>query len=325
MAETATAGGIETTTHSSNKTLTLPHHQRHTPISIDSSSSSSNSNSSTTITPTTTTFPQFRTLPTELRLQIWEHALEAPRIVDARFSHIRDGRTPHWSDAAGRRLEHAHALFFACRESRDVAVRYPRYAVYVVEGRMPVRHRLRFALTERDVLAVPADAALNVNPLLRVWGVGDDDGGGGGGDGENGGGRGRGRAKKVRQVLVLVNVDALFDVIGSGPWYPSGWPHTKVMERAVSRETFARLCSVFGGKGGGGSDLRTVYCLEEGWTSTPRGLKSLHSLPSTAHSLWESHPISTCMVKLYDKAVDGVEEDDEKGGADGGSWEIEEG
>ncbi|KAK7741924.1 hypothetical protein SLS62_010859 [Diatrype stigma] len=322
--------------------------------------SDSNSNSSQSDTFTPSSFPRFPHLPAELRLQIWRHALEAPRVVDAQFAHPWDDDdwTPshqhhhhryHYyqqqhasitstgadgtADGGGpalfsthchrkSRFERAPALSFACRESRDVVSQYPRYATLAVsevepegqQGRRRQRQqcRCRFvALAEDDVLAVPGEAALHVNPLMRVRRVGSGVERGCGRDDDGDGGRLHTRGKcdgggvpgGVRRVLVQTTLDALFDVVGSGPWYPSGWPHTKAMKRAVARAAFERLRSVLGDSGG---DLQTVYCLEDGWEATPQGLKNLRSFPSssTVGSAWDCGSTFAHMVKLYDEATE---------------------
>ncbi len=306
-----------------------------------------NTENSNTATTAAAAFPRFPDLPPELRLQIWRHALEAPRLVDVRFGQVRGRRTPHWHCCAdsgdGWRLEHAPALCFVNRESRGVARAYVGYSFLVVEGVRPARHRLRFALTGDDVVALGGDAVLRVNPsctfavtsaaaaaaAAAADGGGDNGGGGDGQDSACGdkalgwvkGAREHGvrGARGVRRVLIQQPLDALFDILGSGPWYPSGWPHTDAMKRAVARETFSRLRSAFGEEdGGAGEGLQTVYCLEDGWVSTSMGPRSLHGVPGEVASVWNYEPVFARMVKVYDKSTDGKRGDDEKAGNRGG-------
>lgn len=116
----------------------------------------------------TTTFPRFADLPTELRLQIWRHALEAPRVIDVQRVFAGHGSpyfrgasskggpwsanspprpsssplsplppllpSPRWTiDGDDGCLKHAPALCFANRESRATARGYQGWARIAVD------------------------------------------------------------------------------------------------------------------------------------------------------------------------------------------------
>ncbi|RYP22000.1 hypothetical protein DL765_001906 [Monosporascus sp. GIB2] len=241
-------------------------------------------------------FPQFIKLPTEIRLQIWRHALEAPRLIDTRVTYLALRRTPHWTDGCGRRREHASPLCFVDRESRCAVLDHRPYVVFGTETTVPpglprdqieksMPCPLEFAAAANDVVAVCA-GALALRPTYRF-------------SGDCGG---------IRRVLVPESADRLFDVLGHGPWNPSGWPHTASMRRAMAREAFARLHSVLGR-----GDLRTVYCLPDGWTSPALGPGGALGPPGWA-SDWSGDEVLRSMVTLYD-----VEE--EEGGGDKGRKE----
>ncbi|RYP68980.1 hypothetical protein DL770_008330 [Monosporascus sp. CRB-9-2] len=240
----------------------------------------------------TVDFPQFTKLPTEIRLQIWRHALEAPRLIDTRATYLALRRTPHWTDGRGQRREDASPLCFANRESRSVVLEHRAYVFFGTETAVPpvfpreqikrsMLCPLEFAAAANDVVVVCA-GALATMPIYRF----------------------SGDCGRVRRVLVTEKADRLFDVLGHGPWHPSGWPHTASMRRAMAREAFARLHSILGR-----GDLRTVYCLPDGWTSPGQGHKGALGPPGWA-SDWSGDEVLRNMVTLYDVQ----EDEDGRGG-----------
>lgn len=72
-------------------------------------------------------FHLFSSLPTEIRIQVWEIAFREPRFLEIQFTAQND-RTALLSPVAGRR-----DLLTACRESRAIALKanyvclYPKY------------------------------------------------------------------------------------------------------------------------------------------------------------------------------------------------------
>ncbi|RYP48462.1 hypothetical protein DL768_005664 [Monosporascus sp. mg162] len=233
-------------------------------------------------------FPQFIKLPTEIRLQIWRHALEAPRLIDTRATYLALRRAPHWTDGLGRRREDASPLCFANRKSRSVVLGHRAYVFFgsetsavppgfpreQIKTSMPCP--LEFAAAANDVVVVCA-GALATRPTYRFWGD----------------------CGRVRRVLVPEKADHLFDVLGHGPCHPSGWPHTASMRRAMAREAFARLHSILGR-----GNLRTVYCLPDGWTCLAWGREDALGPPGWA-SDWSGDEVLRNMVTLYDVQEDG--------------------
>jgi hypothetical protein len=77
-------------------------------------------------------FPQF---PTELRLKIWRHALERPRIIKIFLTAPDDGPRPHQDyDPRIGAVQHMSKLFRVTRESREAALSF--YRVHIPYNRL---------------------------------------------------------------------------------------------------------------------------------------------------------------------------------------------
>ena len=84
-------------------------------------------------------FKFFSKLPAELRLTIWELALEQPRAIFITHEHIRNRQKlelpayPGWRcPVTGRRYEQASVLLFVSHEARAAALNYNHYRFFSV-------------------------------------------------------------------------------------------------------------------------------------------------------------------------------------------------
>ena len=224
-------------------------------------------------------------------MEVWERALEHPRAVHITME--KQPSSPHWwCPARGRQYENACALFFVNREARAAVLGYGSYAFICIEGRRPITHPLHFALAANDFVVARGADLLCTLPRCAVTpsaGIGADSN----------------DVPAIRRVLILHNEDELFDVIGAGPWLPSGWPHTAVMRRAMAREAFQRIVHVLA-PSGAAVHLETLHCLADGWTAMPQGLglRGPADLSNVETSVWDSRPLLERVITLYDRATD---------------------
>lgn len=263
-------------------------------------------------------FNLFPELPVELRLLIWNHALEQPRAIFITHKHISDRKKlgllayPCWRcPITGKRYKQTSALLFVNHEARAVALNYDRYSFFSVGIRKHAVPGLRFAATPNDFVVIAADELLRASPehtirITRSEGFAQYDG------------TRRGyHAPVVRRFLILQNEDQLKSNEGLIAHVARDSKRGTPVYRLIANEALKHAEHVI--KSPNAADFESIHCLAPGWTARePHGLRSLEGLPDIDTSVWDSHPLLDHIAMLYYREIEG----DPRAGGNGNGVET---
>lgn len=235
-------------------------------------------------------FNLFPSLPTELRLQIWRHALEQPRAITISSKLLEDRLNaglpsyPCWRcPVTGQRYEQVSALFFVNHEARFVALNYNQYNFFSVAMRDPQAtmsslYPLRFATTPNDfVVADTSDISwADPNHELVIT-------------------RSEGFGKSATSDLAIPRL-----LVVRGPNEPKIMRVNRFVSHKVWKRVLGRTRKVFG-PSPAAAFFKSLHFLEPSWVVTPQGLSCLIGLPDVNISIWNSQPLLEHIMPDYNQ------------------------